>query len=107
MWEHEATQRLYLFLWLVMLASVLLPAAQLFTLTGVYLGLKFFLLEYVFFRYPRIRLKYDSTSRLWDTLPTDSDLERRGEKVYLFCFHTVDVCHYPNDKNLSAVGKDC
>ncbi|XP_069947697.1 uncharacterized protein [Cherax quadricarinatus] len=80
LWEHEATQRLYLFLWLGLLASVLLPAAQLFTLFGVYLGLKFFVLDYIFFRYPRIRLKYDSTSKLWDTLPTDADLERRAEK---------------------------
>ncbi|XP_069168974.1 GRAM domain-containing protein 4 isoform X7 [Procambarus clarkii] len=80
LWEHEATRRLYFFLWLVLLASVLLPAAQLFTLIGVYLGLKFFVLDFIFFRYPRIRLKYDSTSRLWDTLPTDADLERRGDK---------------------------
>ncbi|XP_042210946.1 uncharacterized protein LOC121858532 isoform X3 [Homarus americanus] len=80
MWEHEAARRLYFFLWVVLLASVLLPAAQLFTLIGVYLGLKFFVMDYVFFRYPRIRLKYDSTSRLWDTLPTDADLERRGDK---------------------------
>lgn len=81
LWEHEATQRLYLFLCLLLAASVLLPAAQLFTITGIYLGLKFFVLDFIFFRYPRIRLKYDTTSRLWDTLPTDADLERRGEKV--------------------------
>ncbi|XP_071537611.1 uncharacterized protein [Panulirus ornatus] len=80
LWEHEATRRLYFFLWLVLLASVLLPAAQLFTLIGIYLGIKFFVMDYIFFRYPRIRLKYDSTSRLWDTLPTDADLERRGDK---------------------------
>ncbi|XP_045103081.1 uncharacterized protein LOC123499323 isoform X3 [Portunus trituberculatus] len=80
LWEHEATQRLYLFLCLLLIASVLLPAAQLFTITGIYMGLKFFVMDFVFFRYPRIRLKYDTTSRLWDTLPTDADLERRGEK---------------------------
>ncbi|XP_050704982.1 uncharacterized protein LOC126990399 isoform X3 [Eriocheir sinensis] len=80
LWEHEATQRLYLFLCVLLVASVLLPAAQLFTLTGIYLGLKFFVLDFIFFRYPRIRLKYDTTSRLWDTLPTDADLERRAEK---------------------------
>lgn len=80
LWEHEATQRLYLFLCLLLAASVLLPAAQLFTITGIYLGLKFFVLDFIFFRYPRIRLKYDTTSRLWDTLPTDADLERRAEK---------------------------
>lgn len=66
---------------MLLVASVLLPAAQLFTLTGIYLGLKFFVLDFIFFRYPRIRLKYDTTSRLWDTLPTDADLERRAEKV--------------------------
>ncbi|KAK4293737.1 hypothetical protein Pmani_033585, partial [Petrolisthes manimaculis] len=80
LWEHEATQRLYFFLCVLALASILLPAAQLFTLAGMYMGLKLFVLDYIFFRYPRIRLKYDSTSRLWDTLPTDADLERRGEK---------------------------
>ncbi|KAK7084124.1 GRAM domain-containing protein 4, partial [Halocaridina rubra] len=81
LWEHEATSRLYACLWIVLLASVLLPSSQLFTLTGVYLGLKFFVMDYVFFRYPRIRQKYDTTSRLWDTLPTDADLERRGDKT--------------------------
>ncbi|KAG0714949.1 GRAM domain-containing protein 4 [Chionoecetes opilio] len=80
LWEHEATQRLYLFMSLLLVASLLLPAAQLFTLTGIYLGLKFFVLDFIFFRYPRIRIKYDTTSRLWDTLPTDADLERRAEK---------------------------
>ncbi|XP_066938517.1 uncharacterized protein [Macrobrachium rosenbergii] len=81
LWEHEAASRLYAFLWIVLLASILLPSHQLFTVTGVYLGLKFFVMDYVFYRYPRIRQKYDSTSRLWDTLPTDADLERRGDRV--------------------------
>lgn len=66
-----------------LLASILLHSSQIFTLIGVYLGIKFFVLDYVFYRYPRIRQKYDSTSRLWDTLPTDADLERRNDKVRL------------------------
>lgn len=83
LWEHEATRRLYALLWVFLLASILLPSSQIFTLIGVYLGIKFFVLDYVFYRYPRIRQKYDSTSRLWDTLPTDADLERRNDKRHL------------------------
>ncbi|XP_042869270.1 uncharacterized protein LOC122251405 isoform X2 [Penaeus japonicus] len=83
LWEHEATRRLYALLWVFLLASILLHSSQIFTLIGVYLGIKFFVLDYVFYRYPRIRQKYDSTSRLWDTLPTDADLERRNDKRHL------------------------
>ena len=86
MWEVEATKRIYMALWTVLLASLVLTASQIFTIIGLYFAVKLFILDYLFFRYPRLRQKYDSTSKLWDTLPTDAELNRKRDLV-IFSFY--------------------
>ncbi|XP_046463501.1 GRAM domain-containing protein 4-like isoform X1 [Daphnia pulex] len=77
MWRHEASRRLYLILWLALLVTLLVPAAQLSTFVGFYLLLKVMIVDYVFFKFPRLRAKYDTSSLIWQTLPTDADLDAR------------------------------
>lgn len=33
--------------------------------------------DYIFLKFPRLRAKYDTSSLIWQTLPTDADLEVR------------------------------
>lgn len=77
MWRHEASRRLYLILWLALPLTLLVPANQLSTCLGFYLLLKLMLVDYVFLKFPRLRAKYDTSSLIWQTLPTDADLDAR------------------------------
>uniref|UniRef100_A0A0P5XC50 GRAM domain-containing protein n=1 Tax=Daphnia magna TaxID=35525 RepID=A0A0P5XC50_9CRUS len=77
MWRHEASRRLYLILWLALPATLLVPAAHLSTFLGFYLLFKMMVVDYIFLKFPRLRAKYDTSSLIWQTLPTDADLEVR------------------------------
>ncbi|XP_035677494.1 GRAM domain-containing protein 4-like isoform X1 [Branchiostoma floridae] len=75
-WQHpEATRQLYSSLWMAFLASCVIPGQYLVPMFGVGLGIKLFLIDYVFKRFPRVRSKYDNTHRIWQTLPTDLQLK--------------------------------
>ncbi|KAK7503524.1 hypothetical protein BaRGS_00005063 [Batillaria attramentaria] len=80
-WRHPtATKQLFLTLLFGSIASCLLPASRLFFLAGLYLGLKLFIVDYLYMRFPRLRMKYDSTYKLWQELPTDVEYEKRSMK---------------------------
>ncbi|CAG5958624.1 unnamed protein product [Menidia menidia] len=58
MWVHpELTQKLYV---------------------GVYAGIKFFLIDFVFKSCPKLRQRYDTPFIIWTHLPTDLQLKERG-----------------------------
>ena len=48
---------------------------------GLYLGIKWFIIDYIYYRFPRIRAKHDSVYQIWQTLPTDSQLEKQRHKL--------------------------
>lgn len=86
MWRHEASRRLYLMMWIALLLTLFFPASRIFTWLGLYLLVKLFVIDYVFFRFPRLRAKYDTSALMWDELPTDADLDAREmfEQVLVF-----------------------
>lgn len=43
---------------------------------GIGAGLKLFVIDPVYRRFPRVKAKYDSTAKLWENLMTDSELEK-------------------------------
>lgn len=45
---------------------------------GLYAGIKFFLIDFVFKRCPRLRAKYDTPYIVWRSLPTDPQLKERS-----------------------------
>lgn len=45
---------------------------------GLYAGIKFFLIDFVFKRCPRLRAKYDTPYIIWLNLPTDPQLKDRA-----------------------------
>ena len=58
---------------------------------GLGLGVKIFIINYLYSKYPRLKKKYDNTYRLWLTLPTDAEYERRfvREEVDKVCIEIV------------------
>lgn len=45
---------------------------------GLYAGIKFFLIDFIFKRCPRLRAKYDTPYIIWRSLPTDPQLKERA-----------------------------
>lgn len=68
------TMRLYRLLWVALFASWLLPTSFLLKLVGIMMGVKMFIISPVYNKYPRVKAKYDTVSKLWAMLPTDDKL---------------------------------
>ncbi|CAL1271208.1 unnamed protein product [Larinioides sclopetarius] len=83
-WQQvEVTAHLYFVLAVAFISSCIFPAHQLFTAFGFYVGIKLFIIDYIFFRFPKVQQKHDTTARLWKALPTDAQLERRHNRAEL------------------------
>lgn len=78
MWvQPEITQKLYICLWAAFIASCFCPYKLIGLCMGLYAGIKFFLIDFVFKRCPRLRDKYDTPYIIWTNLPTDPQLKER------------------------------
>uniref|UniRef100_A0A8C2LCB4 GRAM domain containing 4 n=1 Tax=Cricetulus griseus TaxID=10029 RepID=A0A8C2LCB4_CRIGR len=79
MWvQPEITQKLYVALWAAFLASCFFPYRLVGLALGLYAGIKFFLIDFIFKRCPRLRAKYDTPYIIWKNLPTDPQLKERA-----------------------------
>uniref|UniRef100_A0A8C5LFL8 GRAM domain containing 4 n=1 Tax=Jaculus jaculus TaxID=51337 RepID=A0A8C5LFL8_JACJA len=79
MWvQPEVTQKLYFALWAAFLASCFFPYRLVGLSVGLYAGIKFFLIDFIFKRCPRLRAKYDTPYIIWQNLPTDPQLKERA-----------------------------
>ncbi|XP_044279445.1 GRAM domain-containing protein 4 isoform X1 [Varanus komodoensis] len=79
MWvQPEVTQKLYIALWAAFIASCCIPYRIIGLSLGLYAGIKFFLIDFVFKRCPRLRAKYDTPYIIWLNLPTDPQLKERA-----------------------------
>lgn len=79
---------------------------------GFYLGVKLFIIDYLFYRFPRVQLKHDTTARLWKALPTDAQLERKHNRAELDKVTTLFIFHFrffnlnaESNDNFSLLGK--
>ncbi|XP_025106829.1 GRAM domain-containing protein 4-like isoform X2 [Pomacea canaliculata] len=80
-WRYPpATKQLFFLLLTSCIASCILPSSHIFFVAGLYLGFKMFILDYLFLRFPRFKLKYDSSYRIWKELPTDAEYEKKSMK---------------------------
>ncbi|XP_023808341.1 GRAM domain-containing protein 4 isoform X3 [Oryzias latipes] len=78
MWvQPESTRKLYICLWVAFITSCLLPYQLLGFMTGVYAGIKFFIIDFMFKSCPKLRDKYDTPYIVWNSLPTDPQLKER------------------------------
>ncbi|XP_035520586.1 GRAM domain-containing protein 4 [Morone saxatilis] len=79
MWvQPELTQKLYVGLWLAFISSCLLPYKLLGFIIGVYAGIKFFIIDFIFKSCPKLRQRYDTPYIIWTNLPTDLQLKERS-----------------------------
>ncbi|XP_041442374.1 GRAM domain-containing protein 4-like isoform X1 [Xenopus laevis] len=78
MWvQPEITQKLYICLWAAFVASCFFSYKTIGLCMGLYAGIKFFLIDFIFKRCPRFRAKYDTPYIIWTCLPTDPQLKER------------------------------
>lgn len=81
-WHHpEATGRLFIALCIALAASLLLKGPTLFMLIGLFLGIKFFVINPIYNRFPKVKKRYDGTAKLWRELPTDAELVSRQNEA--------------------------
>uniref|UniRef100_A0A3Q3FXF5 GRAM domain containing 4a n=1 Tax=Labrus bergylta TaxID=56723 RepID=A0A3Q3FXF5_9LABR len=74
MWvQPESTRKLYICLWIVFITSCVLP----YKLMGLYAGVKFFIIDFLFKSCSKLRDKYDTPYIVWNNLPTDPQLKER------------------------------
>ncbi|KAG7276371.1 hypothetical protein CRUP_014403 [Coryphaenoides rupestris] len=78
MWvQPESTQKLYVGLWVAFITSCVLPYKLLGFMIGVYAGIKFFIIDFIFKSCPKLRDNYDTPYIIWNSLPTDPQLKDR------------------------------
>ncbi|XP_062339591.1 GRAM domain-containing protein 4 [Osmerus eperlanus] len=79
MWvQPEITQKLYVSLWVAFISSCLLPYKLVGFMMGLYAGVKFFIVDFLFKSCPKLRDKYDTPYMVWNLLPTDPQLKERS-----------------------------
>ncbi|KAM8740153.1 GRAM domain-containing protein 4 isoform X1 [Sparus aurata] len=78
MWvQPESTRKLYICLWVAFITSCVLPYKLMGFMIGLYAGIKFFIIDFLFKSCPKLRDKYDTPYIVWNSLPTDPQLKER------------------------------
>uniref|UniRef100_A0A3B5MGD7 GRAM domain containing 4a n=1 Tax=Xiphophorus couchianus TaxID=32473 RepID=A0A3B5MGD7_9TELE len=78
MWvQPDSTRKLYICLWVAFIVSCVLPYKLMGFMMGVYVGIKFFIIDFLFKSCPKLRDKYDTPYIVWNSLPTDPQLKER------------------------------
>lgn len=79
MWvQPESTRKLYVCLWVAFITSCILPYKLMGFMMGLYAGIKFFIIDFLFKSCPKLRDKYDTPHIVWNSLPTDPQLKERS-----------------------------
>ncbi|NXX69880.1 GRAM4 protein, partial [Spizella passerina] len=114
MWvQPEITQKLYIALWAAFIASCFLPYRILGLALGLYAGVKFFLIDFIFKRCPRLRAKYDTPYIIWISLLTDPQLKERSNatvsrrvRVMNLFLQTATARSYVGSSAPTGISKD-
>ncbi|XP_017667053.1 PREDICTED: GRAM domain-containing protein 4 [Lepidothrix coronata] len=107
MWvQPEITQKLYVALWAAFIASCFLPYRILGLGLGLYVGTKFFLVDFIFKRCPRLRAKYDTPYIIWISLLTDPQLKERSNATVSRRIQTTGSRIYVGSSAPTGISKD-
>uniref|UniRef100_A0A8C3K426 GRAM domain-containing protein 4 n=1 Tax=Calidris pygmaea TaxID=425635 RepID=A0A8C3K426_9CHAR len=107
MWvQPEITQKLYITLWAAFIASCFLPYRIIGLAMGLYAGIKFFLIDFIFKRCPRLRAKYDTPYIIWTSLPTDPQLKERSNATVSRRLQTATSRSYVGSSMPTGISKD-
>ncbi|XP_078340846.1 GRAM domain-containing protein 4-like [Crassostrea virginica] len=76
-WRHRpAARRVFLTLCGALVMSIVMDFNLLVILLGLNMGIKLFIVDYVYYKFPRVKRKYDSVYKLWQTLPNRAQWEK-------------------------------
>eukprot|EP00066_Takifugu_rubripes_P016453 XP_011605719.1 PREDICTED: GRAM domain-containing protein 4-like [Takifugu rubripes] len=79
--QPELTQKLFVGLLVAFISSCLLPYKLLGFIIGMYAGIKFFIIDFIFKRCPKLRQRFDTPYIIWTNLPTDLQLKERSNTL--------------------------
>lgn len=83
-WRYPpATKQLFSTICLAFIVSCLFEANMIFYVIGILIGIKLFIIDYMFEHFPRFKQKYDSSHRLWENLPTDAEFRKKTLRVQI------------------------
>jgi hypothetical protein len=75
--QPEATRKLYIALLVFLLVTLFLPNSYTLTFIGLFAGMKLFIVDNIYRKYPRVQEEFDDVDRMWRSLPTDAELLER------------------------------
>lgn len=83
-WRYPpATKQLFSAICLAFIVSCLFEASMIFYVIGILIGIKLFIIDYMFEHFPRFKQKYDSSHRLWENLPTEAEFRKKTMRVQI------------------------
>jgi len=59
---------------------------------ALYLGIKMFIIEYLYNRFPRFKLHHDTVYKIWRQLPTDAILEDQYKRSLVDRVRSLMFC---------------
>ncbi|XP_065909378.1 GRAM domain-containing protein 4-like [Dysidea avara] len=81
--EPEATMKLYKALCMYFVVSLFVSNSYMFTLIGLGIGLKLFVTDRIYSKYPKVKARYDTVAQVWATLPTNAQVEERQSLTHV------------------------
>lgn len=102
-WRHPATRKLFFGLLFVFIMTCFVPFTYLLTIGGLMFGVKLFIINYFYNKYPRLQQKYDSAYKTWQSLPTDEQYHQEYMKTELNKYVLIESKEEIEDYNGSEV----
>ncbi|RDD42906.1 GRAM domain-containing protein 4 [Trichoplax sp. H2] len=81
--EPDGTKYLLKMLCLMFAGSILLSSHTFYLIIGVVAGLKLFITTPVYHNFPKVRHRYDTIFRIWNSLPTNAEIEERDRAALI------------------------
>ncbi|XP_067929717.1 GRAM domain-containing protein 4-like [Watersipora subatra] len=77
-WKRpEDTNQIFIPICILFFLSLFLQTDTIVRILGILIGFKLFIINPVYDRFPRVKQRYDGTSRLYSNLVTDAELEKQ------------------------------
>ncbi|CAG2234803.1 GRAMD4 [Mytilus edulis] len=90
-WKTPVTRKLFMMLFICFIMSFTASMEKYSYIMGTFLGIKMFIINYFYNRYPRLKRRYDSTYKTWQQLPTTVECEQKMVKSEINKFILSDT----------------
>ncbi|VDI58017.1 Hypothetical predicted protein [Mytilus galloprovincialis] len=90
-WKTPVTKKLFMMLLICFIMSFTASMENYSYIMGTFLGIKMFIINYFYNRYPRLKRRYDSTYKTWQQLPTTVECEQKMVKSEINKFILSDT----------------